>query len=461
MAIKLGNIYGIPILLDYSWFIIFFLIVWTVGFALMPSEYPGLSTAEYLFIGILSSVLLFVSILLHELAHSIVAKRNSLKIASITLFLFGGVSAMEEEPSSPELELKMSSAGPLTSLALAGILEIMYLIFASANLPPLIQAPVQYIAYFNFIVALFNLLPAFPMDGGRVLRSIIWMRNKDIFRSTRTASTIGQWIAYGMMFVGFFFILTVDLLSGLWFILIGWFISSGAKASMGQAIIERGLQRMTASEVMSRNVDSVDPDMSLTDLSNEFFQKKHNGFPVLSEGELVGCVTSHDLRKVKREQWSMLKVRDIMTGKPDLVTMKETDQANNSISLMNNKRIGRVFVVDEFGKLKGIITRTDIIKTVQLQELSKQTPGSSETFEGLKRTFLAEKGMFFVIEQELGSARDLVAEFDSGRLKLADARITESNGKMVKQFVFEIHQSGLQTVLLKPVLSQQAVAERR
>ena len=461
MAIKLGKIYGIPILLDYSWFIIFFLIAWTVGFALMPSEYPGLSSSEYLFIGILSSVLLFVSVLLHELAHSIVAKRNNLKIANITLFLFGGVSAMEEEPSSPQLELKMSSAGPLTSLALAGLVEIAYLFSVYARFSALIQAPLQYIAYFNFIVALFNLLPAFPMDGGRVLRSLIWMRNKDIFRSTKTASTVGQWIAYAMMFIGFFFVFAVDLLDGLWFILIGWFISSSAKASMGQVIIERDLQKLTAADIMSKSIDSVDPEMSLNDLSQEIFQKKHNGFPVISGGELQGCVTSHDLRKIRKERWADIKVKEIMTPKVNLITLKEGDHANSAISLMNSKRIGRVFVVNELGKLTGIITRTDILRTVQMQEVSRQTQGVTESFEGMRRTFVAEKGMFFVIEQELGTSVDLMAEFDHAKLRLADAKISESAGRKTKQFVFEILESGVQTVFLKPIAASQPVNPSR
>ena len=425
----------------------------------MPSEYPGLSTAEYLFIGILSSILLFVSILLHELAHSIVAVKNGLKIGSITLFLFGGVSAMEEEPRSPELELKMSSAGPLTSLALAGIIEIAYFVAREVKVSALIQAPLEYIAYFNFIVALFNLLPAFPMDGGRVLRSLIWMRNKDILRSTRTASAIGQWIAYAMMFIGFFFIFAIDLLDGLWFILIGWFISSGAKASLGQVIIERDLQELKASDIMTVNVDAVEPEMSLNDLAQEIFQKKHNGFPVLSRGELKGCVTYHDLRKTKKELWKEWKVIDVMTPESNLITMKEGDPAKNAISLMNGKRIGRVFVVDEMGKLKGIITRTDILKAVQMQEISLKSKGTVESLNGLKRTFVAEKGMYFVLEQELGSAQDLNASYDSTRLKLVDAKFIESAGKKMKQFVFEVLEPGLQTVIFEQVVSSTTMSK--
>jgi Zn-dependent protease/CBS domain-containing protein len=446
MAIKLGKIYGIPIFLDYSWFIIFFLVAWEVGFLLMPTEYPKLSTADYLFTGILSSVILFASILLHELAHSIVAVRNNLKIGRITLLLLGGVSEMEEEPGTPMLELKMSSAGPLTSLALSAIIEGAYLGAAALKLSPLLVAPLQYMAYFNFVVALFNLIPAFPMDGGRVLRSLIWMRNGDILRSTKRASAVGQGISYVMMFVGFLLTLLGDPIDGIWFILIGWFILSGARASLGQVIIEKDLQPLKAEDVMTRTVDSVTPEISLQDLYQEIFQRKHNGFPVVSGGRLVGCVTSHDLRKVKRDLWQGSRVSDIMTGESALITLKPGDPAVNAIHLMNAKKIGRIFVVDERGALVGIITRTDILRTVRLEESTKTTTGSLS--EGLRRTFVAEKGMFFVIEQEVGQASDLFASFDPTKLRLADQRWTETNGKRSKQFVFEVLESGSHTVTL-------------
>ncbi|MCL4517722.1 MAG: CBS domain-containing protein, partial [Thaumarchaeota archaeon] len=159
----------------------------------------------------------------------------------------------------------------------------------------------------------------------------------------------------------------------------------------------------------------------------------------------------HDLRKIKRERWNELKVKDVMTPKSDLITMKEDDRAKNAISLMNGKRIGRVFVVDEIGKLKGIITRTDILRAVQTQEMSLKSQGVIESVEGLKRTFVAEKGMYFVIEQELPSAQDLTAQFDTTKLKLVDAKFTESDGRKMKQFVFEVLETGFQTVILKPV----------
>ena len=202
MAIKIGSFYGIPLYLDYSAFKIFALIAYTVGFGLMPTSYPNLSTIEYISIGILSANQLFVSIIVHELAHSIVAKRNGLKIGKITLYLLGGVSEMEEEPPNAGLELKMSAAGPLTSIAIAVACFFGWVASVNSNAPALIQGPVYYSFLVNAIVAGFNLIPAFPMVGGRILRSLIWRRNNDMMKSTRTAATIGRGFAYLIMFAG-------------------------------------------------------------------------------------------------------------------------------------------------------------------------------------------------------------------------------------------------------------------
>lgn len=449
MAIRLGKVVGVPIYLDYSWFVIFFLMAWTIGFVSMPATYPGLSQPEYLFIGTVSSLLLFVSILVHELAHCVVAKRSGLKIRGITLYLFGGVSEMEEEPSNPSLELRMAAAGPLTSVVITLLVGGSWLLSSSMNLTPLIQGPLLYVALVNAIVAGFNLIPAFPMDGGRVLRSLLWRRNRDIARSTVIAANAGRVFAYILIFFGLFTMLAVDLVSGLWFLLIGWFISNSAASSLRQTAIQEDLRGVRVSDLMTRSVESVPPDMGLDSLSEEFMRTKHTGFPVISNGELVGCVTLGDLRKVKKESWTANRVREIMTPREELVVAHEGDPATDIITPMNQRNVGRVFVVDG-GKITGIVTRSDILKAVELKEgvlgISRGRAVGNEISMAL------ETGMNFVLEQPVDDDFTWKVEYSGDALKLVGQEAAKRpSGQQVQRFTFQGAKDGRHIIRLVEV----------
>ena len=450
MPITLGRIYGIPILLDYSWFIIFILIVYTVGFGLMPSSYPGLGWPDYLAIGILSSVLLFVSVLVHELAHSVLAKRNGLRIKQISLFIFGGVSEIEQEASKPSVELKVSAAGPITSIIIAIAAYGAWYLSVMLNLSPLFRAPVEYTALVNEIVALFNLIPAFPMDGGRILRSLLWFRNKDLLRSTRTASSVGRAIAYIMIFGGIFIVFFIDPITGIWLVLIGWYISSAARGAMTATVIEKDLQTMKAHQVMTRTIDSVSPEINLEELSQEFYRTKHNGFPVISGQELVGCVTSEDLRKVKREKWPETRVSDVMVPRYKLVTMYSSESSDRAFVLMNQNRIGRIFVLDDSGKLAGIITRSDIIKVVQMQESMHELRGRELSPGADGSVVSVQQGMLFILERPALGAGEWKVDYDPGvftlvgrqRLSQQPQPSSSTTAAGVEQFTFEALKKG-------------------
>lgn len=448
MAIKLGSIYGIPLYLDYSWFIILALIVYEVGFLIMPSptEYPGLSVLDYLILGLLSALLLFVSIVVHELAHSIIAKRNGLKIGRITLYLLGGVSEMMEEPPNASLELRMSAAGPLTSLAIAAGSYLGWLVSKDLHVSVIIQGSLQYSGIFNLIVAAFNLIPAFPMDGGRVLRSIIWRFNNDIIRSTKTAANVGRIFAYVMIFGGVLlvFIFPGLLFDGLWLVLIGWFISSGAQSEYRQVLIQRDIADLKARDMMTRTIDSVPPDINLSELSYRFMQQKHNGFPVMNGEDVIGCVTMHDLRRVKKEFWDTTRVADIMTPKEKLITVKASDPAKQVLQLMSSNQIGRIFVLsdDINGKLVGIITRTDVMKAIQMQEsflrnAPPQAPG------GIERTISVQTGMLFQIIGPSEGGTNWSASFNPGEFSLISEQLMQlSPEKETKQFTFQALNKG-------------------
>jgi len=450
LAIPLGKVLGIPIFLDYSWFVIFFLLAWTIGFVAMPATYPGLSQPEYLFIGTVSAVLLFVSILVHELAHCVVAKRSGLKIRRITLYLLGGVSEMEKEPDNPSLELRMAAAGPLTSLAISLLIGVSWLLSSSMNLSPLVQAPLLYVALVNAVVAGFNFIPAFPMDGGRVLRSLLWRRNGDVVRSTVVASNAGRAFAYILVFLGMFIILSGNLVSGIWLLLIGWFISSSATSSLRQTMIQEDLRGAKVADLMTRNVESVPPEMGLDSLSEEFMRTKHTGFPVLSDGELVGCVTLGDLRKVRKESWATTKAGEIMTPREKLIVAHEGDSATDIITSMNQANVGRVFVMDG-GKISGIVTRSDVLKAVELKE---GMLGISRGRRALDRqvSLTAETAMNIVLEQPVDEGLTWKAEYSGDALQLVGQEAAKTpSGQQVQRFTFHAAKEGSHVIRLEEV----------
>jgi Zn-dependent protease/CBS domain-containing protein len=468
LAIKLGTIYGIPLYLDYTSFIIFALIVWSVGFVFIPSIYPAVhfSLAEQLGLGVLSAILLFASIIVHELAHSIVAKRNGLRIGRITVYLFGGVSEMEEEPSSPGLELKMSAAGPITSLAIAGMLGVLWYLSQSGGASVLIQGPLYYSWVINLIVAGFNLIPAFPLDGGRVLRSILWSFNHDILKATKIASIIGRIFAYLLMFAGIIlFVLTGDLFDGIWLVLIGWFISSGATSELKQQIVQQDLGPLKISDIMTRNLTTVSPDMPLNDLSLYFMEKKHNGFPVVESDQLAGCVTMHDLRHTSRESWNTLRVRDIMVPKEKVITVRESDPAKKALQLMSQRQIGRVFVLGDYdSRLAGIVTRTDVMKTIETQENARASTfgaGSAAGGRAANYTISVESGMLFEVSAQLDGGLDWSAQYDSSALSLVSTKLVQlADSQQSKLFTFQALRKGQFFITLVPSTSAAKSAAR-
>lgn len=420
----------------------------------MPLSYPHLSWIEYLSIGVLSAILLFISIVIHELAHSIVAKNNNLKIAKITLYLLGGVSEMSEEPPTASLELKVSAAGPLTSIVIAVVLLLGWIASVDLHAPVLIQAPLQYSYLVNALVAGFNLIPAFPMDGGRILRSLIWRRNNDMIKSTEIASNVGRVFAYIFMFVGVFFLFFVDIFDGLWLLLIGWFVSSGASSELNQLRLKRDLGTLKAEDMMTRTVDSVPPDITLSDLSSRFFQYKHNGFPVIdNNGELVGCVTMHDLRKTKKNLWDWKQVKDIMTPREKLVAVVKEDAAERVVSLMSTNQIGRVLVLDkENDKLVGLITRSDVMKVIKVQEsIIENSKAGSQSLTGRQRFISVEEGMMFETDCPMIAGSTWFASYDEAEFTLVAQNVVQvSNGGQLAQFTFQAKGKGRFTITLYP-----------
>jgi len=358
---------GVKIKLHYTWFIVFVFITWTLAAFYMPDQYPGLTYEVYWITGILSSIILFSSVLFHELFHTYFALKKGIPVPNITLFLFGGVTQIAEEPENPDFELRMAFAGPASSFLLSLIFGLFWLLAVQFNLPPIIIAPLNYGWLINALLGGFNLIPAFPMDGGRILRAAIWKSKKDLIIATKIASNVGGAISYLFIFFGLFLILFNGFITGIWFILIGWFIKIGAEASLNQTIISQALSDVKVGDIMTKEVHTISPNAFISDVvENYFYKYKHGGFPVVENGSLLGMLTIQDIRTVTKEKWKELQVKDIMTGSEKLVKSQPEEPVASAFLKLSKHNIGRLPVVKD-GKLVGIITRSDIMRTIRVK----------------------------------------------------------------------------------------------
>lgn len=369
MSVRVGSLLGIPVKLHHTLIVAVLLIAWTLASGYMPTEYPGLSSIEYWAIGMVGAITLFTSVLVHELAHSYVAKKNGLPVKRIVLFLFGGVSEIEEEPKSPGLELRVAMAGPASSFMIGAALGLAWRLLGELRFSPLIVAPLEYGSFINVMLGGFNLLPAFPLDGGRILRAALWKAKGDIIGATKIATRFGVAFSYLFMVGGVAGIISGSVTSGLWFMLIGWFLKSGAEASLRQTVIGEALSGITIRDIMTREVDAVGSDLLLIDLVNDYFSKyKHGGFPVTRDSTLLGLVTIQDLRKIPKERWNEVRVVDIMTPCEKLVCVKPDQLAMDALVKMSKLAVGRL-PVQQDGKLLGIVTRSDVLRAIEIRSI--------------------------------------------------------------------------------------------
>jgi len=358
-SIKLGRILGIEIDLHYTWFFVFALLAWALSSEFFPHYFPGLTASEYWFIGIMASVLLFVSVLLHELSHSVIAKRGNISVKKITLFFFGGVAQISDENISPSREFKMAIAGPLMSLFLAAVFYT-----ASKFSPYLhITAISFYLTRLNLILAIFNLVPGYPLDGGRMLRAVLWAYYKDIKKATRYAASGGK--MFGIILtvsgiIGMFF-----GLGTLWFVLIGVFIYFLAGMGYEQVIIKEILSKAKIKQVMIKSFVSVKPSTSIAKLfSNYFLRYSQNTFPVIEKNKLLGIITPECLKLVPKRQWLKVKAKDVMKILKRSLT--EDDDAYKTLVKMGNLGIELLPVIKN-NRLKGIVSIPSLIRYVRLK----------------------------------------------------------------------------------------------
>ncbi|HBG25560.1 MAG: peptidase M50 [Planctomycetes bacterium GWF2_41_51] len=365
--ISLFSLFGFKVKLDITWFILAVLITWSLAKGVFPMYFEGLTPATYWWMGAVGAVGLFVSIIFHEFFHSFIAKLYGLPMKGITLFIFGGVSEMEEEPESPKIEFLMAIAGPISSLVLGGIFYLLVLISRGINMPQSVSGVLIYLSIINVVLAVFNMIPAFPLDGGRVLRSILWGAKHNLRWATHIASSLGSAFGILLIILGIMSLISGNFIGGLWYFLIGMFIRGASKMSYRQLIIRKALAGEEVDRFMKTDPVAVTPDLTIPELVRDFFYKFHyKMFPVL-EGETVkGCITSRDIKQIPHNQWDNYKVADLTKSCNKENSIQAHSDAVKALSQMSSTGNSRLLVL-EGNRLAGIVTLKDLLKFLALK----------------------------------------------------------------------------------------------
>ena len=361
-AFNLGKVFGIQFRLHYTWFIVFVLISMSLSWYYFPSLNLDLTPLAYWVIGIASSLLFFASVVAHELAHSLVARANGIPVKSITLFIFGGIAQITREATKANAELKMAAAGPACSLVLGGLFGLLWLFSRGISEP--MGAMTSWLAQVNVILAVFNLIPGFPLDGGRVFRSILWRFTGNYKLSTRIATQVGQGVGYLFILGGIsiMFLLRGGWFSGLWLIFIGWFLRNTASSSYHQAQWREALREVSASQVMTPDCPVIPPNVTIDRLVQEYvFTSGCYFFLVTDEDGVKGILTLNNIKAVSRQNWDVTQVKEIMTPIDKVKVAHPNQDALSILEEMDENDINQMPVVSE-GRVIGLITRDNLLR---------------------------------------------------------------------------------------------------
>jgi Zn-dependent protease len=364
---RIARIFGFEVNVHWSWALIFVLLTYTYATGLLADAYPNWTGERRVIVGGAVAVIFFVSILLHEMSHSFMARRYGIPVGGITLFIFGGVSNLTEEPKNSRQEFWIAIVGPLTSFALGGLFALGYV--AINPVESGIAEVGLHLAIINVILAAFNLIPGFPLDGGRVLRSLFWARKRDMLDATKLAAKVGQYVAYGIMGLGFVVALfTGSVVAGIWLLIIGNFLRSSSAASYEQLFVEQVLTGIPASSVASRDFTPVSPEVTLSELvEDHVLTGPGRCYPVMAGDELLGLVTLSDLRAIPREEWGKTTVYRAMTPFSKLRVVSPTDDLPVVLQELAAGDVNQVPMVDN-RILLGLIHRGDVIRYIQTRQ---------------------------------------------------------------------------------------------
>jgi Zn-dependent protease/CBS domain-containing protein len=366
-SLVLGAIRGIPIRIHFTWLIIFGLLSWSLASGYFPQHYPDLPIAAYWIKAIIAALFLFGSVLVHELMHALMAQSLRVPIAGITLFALGGVSEMKQEPPSPSAEFLIAVVGPLASFVLAGFFWLVWQALEREGPDPSFAAIALYLVGLNTVVAVFNLLPAFPLDGGRILRAIIWGITKNLKKATYLATRVGRAFAYLLITFGAVSLFAGAGFQGIWMALIGFFLLQGAQASYTQVLLKEALAGIAVRDIMVQEVVTVAPNLSVRELIQDYFLTHgYGGFPVVQNGQVLGLVALGDVKKVAPTDYDHLTVREVMIPLSERLTIAPEDDVSIAFQRMAEDELGRL-VVMERGRMLGLVTKTGLSRFLQMK----------------------------------------------------------------------------------------------
>lgn len=378
-SFRLGRLLGVDVSIHWSWLFIFFLVTWSFAEGVLKEFFEDWTAGQRWLAGAIIAAVFFSSILAHELSHALMSRRLGLPVHGITLFVFGGVAHLTREAESARDEFLIAIVGPATSLAAAAFFGLGWLLLKEPW--PGIGGVSGQLAVINAVIAAFNLLPGFPLDGGRVFRSVVWWRNRNRLAATRTAARAGEIVAYLIMAAGVIQLFSGYLIGGMWFILIGIFLRGASAASYEQLVIETTLSGISVGDVMQRQFDVVPPDASLQSVVDDYVLARHaRCFVVLVNGELAGLLTLTDIRNVPRSDWPLTSVWRAMTPVERIVTLAPTDTVAKALMLMSERDINQIPVVWN-REVVGMIHRADVMRLIQIRRVMAEEPGAPRSGE--------------------------------------------------------------------------------
>ena len=361
----LGRIFGIPVFAHYSWLPVFPFYAWAIASGLLPREAPGLSVVQYWSLGLLTSILLFVSVLVHELAHATMARAEGLGTGNITLYMFGGLASLNGQPAQPSSEFKIAIVGPAASFLIGTVFYLAVDLFVYGTTHRAIGQVLRHLGVVNWFLAGFNILPGLPLDGGRVLRAALWRYNKNFRAATQLAIQSGLMIAITLIAGGIYsFINVPDYgITGLWMMIIGLMIALMLGTTEGRSRGVWRVKRGTVEDVMNRDVVQIPPGMKVTDFINKVLNNNHHtSFPVVQERRLHGMLLLDELKQVPREDWSHLEAREVMRPVDASMFIDANTPIPQAQSMLSNNRLGRAIVLDSNGLIVGYVSLRDVSK---------------------------------------------------------------------------------------------------
>jgi Zn-dependent protease/CBS domain-containing protein len=364
-SVVLGRVAGVEVGVNWSWLVVVGLVIWSLGAVVFPDEVPGLSDGAYVAMAVVAALCFFTSLLLHELGHAVVAKREGMEIAGITLWLFGGVARFTGMFPSGGAELRIALAGPAVSL----LLGLVFLGAAAAlPLPDAVDGVVMWLGRINLILLAFNMLPALPLDGGRVLRALLWIRSGDFMRATRAAGALGRVFGNGLMILGVLALFAGGP-GGLWLVAIGFFLSAAAQAEVSFATTRTALSGLRVRDAMVTEPDSVAPDSTLAAfVAGPFARGRHAAYPVMRDRELVGLLHYRDLAAVPSGDWERARVDDVALPIAEAPTLSPDDDLAEALMELADTKLQRALVVDG-DRLEGLLSVTDVSRLLEVQRL--------------------------------------------------------------------------------------------